>query len=152
MTTKNARALQAAHALYKNLQSPISNHQWSGIVKYAWYFERLRTWMSTDIVSFSYWKKDGTIREARGTLNQSLIPEEKRPGTSSRQTGWRSQLTFGFERQEQRGASLQPDMASAEKGKKPNNLCFPYFDLDKQEWRSFSLDNFIGFVSIGGHV
>jgi len=38
------------------------------------------------------------------------------PGTSSRQTGWRSQLTFGFERQEQRGASLQPDMASAEKG------------------------------------
>ncbi len=40
------------------------------------------------------------------------------PGTSSRQTGWRSALTWHFERQEQRGASLQPDMASAEKGER----------------------------------
>ena len=45
------------------------------------------------------------------------VIEEQKPGTSSRPTGWRSQLTFGFERQEQRGASLQPDTASVEKGK-----------------------------------
>ena len=51
------------------------------------------------------------------------------PGTSSRQTGWRSQLTFGFERQEQRGASLQPDMASAEKGTCiPRWMLLRYFD------------------------
>ena len=122
----NARALRVAHALYKNLQSPITNdqspitnRQWSGVVKYAWYFERLRRWMSTDIVAFSYWKNDGTIREARGTLNPELIPEDKRP-----------KGTF---------AGIHQPAAS-----------FAYFDLDKQQWRSFTLDNFIGFVSIGG--
>lgn len=114
MTTKSSRALHTAHALSAQLKTAT----WSGIVKYAWYFERLRTWMSTDIVAFSYWKKDGTIREAHGTLNSALIPEDKRPKGDS-------------------------------KPRKPNYLCFAYFDVDKQEWRSFTLDKFIGFVSIG---
>ena len=46
------------------------------------------------------------------------------PGTSSRQTGWRIALTWQSERQEQRGASLQPDTASAEKG-----TCIPRWML-----------------------
>ena len=100
------------------MRAQLRNAQWSGIVKYAWYFERLRTWMSTDAVSFSYWKKDGSIREARGTLNPALIPEDKRPKGAS--DGTHSPVSF----------------------------C--YFDLDKNEWRSFTLDNFIGFVSVGG--
>ena len=34
-------------------------------------------------VSFSYFKKDGQLRNARGTLNESLIPEHLRPKDSS---------------------------------------------------------------------
>ena len=45
------------------------------------------------------------------------------PGTSSRQTG---------------------GVASAEKGQKPNFSVINYFDLDKQDWRSFRIDEFTG--------
>jgi len=36
---------------------------------------------------FSYLKKDGTFRKAIGTLNENLIPEEKRPKNSSKNNG-----------------------------------------------------------------
>ena len=52
---------------------------WAQILKYAWYFERFRGWLQTTTVTFSYWKKDGSIREAHGTLCPDLIPESQRP-------------------------------------------------------------------------
>ncbi|MBQ9603611.1 MAG: hypothetical protein IJR42_07410 [Paludibacteraceae bacterium] len=69
------------------------------------------------------------INSRDGGFLTKLRKQGINPGTSSRQTGWRSQLTFGFERQEQRGASLQPDMASAEKGTCiPRWMLLRYFD------------------------
>jgi hypothetical protein len=34
-------------------------------------------------VHFSYFKKDGTLRNATGTLNEGLIPEEMKPKDAS---------------------------------------------------------------------
>ena len=97
----------------------------SQALKYAWWFEKFRSLLATGIYRFSYIKKDTTeIREAIGTLNEEYIPLDKLPGTSSRKTG---------------------GVASAEKGE-PNYDVFTYFDLQKNAWRSFRLDNFIGFV------
>ena len=91
---------------------PIGN---SRALKYAWYFENLRTKFRSGIWRFSYFKKEGGIREARGTLDMSLIPEDRHP-------------------------KGDPSDVLAPAG------TFSYFDLDKNAWRSFCLDLFIGFV------
>ena len=75
----------------------------------------LLCWLNGGLVTFSFWKKDGSIREAKGTTHDLLIPMDKRPkGTTPPSGGW--------------GA-------------------IPFFDIDKQDWRSFSITNFIGFVT-----
>ena len=90
----------------------------SQALKYAWWFEDFRKKLSTGVWRFSYLKTDGSIREAVGTLDFSLIPEDKRP----------------------KSLSSAPDV-------RPENYgTFPYYDLDAAGWRSFRLDNFIGFV------
>ena len=87
--------------------------------KYAWWFESFRDQLRTGVYRFSYFKIDGDIREARGTLDLSRIPAEHQPKPLS-------------------GA---PDV-------RPENYeTFRYYDLDADGWRSFRLDNFIGFVS-----
>ena len=94
----------------------MSNHQWSDLVRHAWYFENLREWLRKGVVTFSYWKKDGTIREAKGTLNDLFIPLDKRPkGNTPPSGGW--------------GA-------------------LNYFDLDRNDWRSFAVTHYIGFVTV----
>ena len=62
-------------------------------------------------------KTDGSIREATGTLNLELIPEEHRP---------------------------KSDGSTA---KEPAPGVFAYYDLEKKSWRSFRCDNFIGFIT-----
>ena len=51
----------------------------SQALKYAWWFEAFRAKLSTGVYRFSYLKKDGSIREARGTLDLSRIPLDKWP-------------------------------------------------------------------------
>ena len=90
----------------------------SQALKYAWWFEAFRKKLATGIWRFSYFKKDGSIRQARGTLCMDLIPEEHHP----------------------KSLSSAPDV-------RPENYdTFPYYDLDAAAWRSFRLDNFIGFI------
>ena len=110
----HSRVFKMAHILHRDTPT----HKWSSIVKYAWYFEQLRAWMQTGSVTFSYWKKDGSIREAHGTLNMNLIPTDKHPKANAN--------------------------ANA------NASIFPYFDLDRQAWRSFDITKFIGFVTLNG--
>jgi hypothetical protein len=87
-------------------------------LKYAWWFESFRNMLRTGSYRFSYFKKDGSIREAIGTLDLSRIPAEHQPKPLS-------------------GA---PDV-------RPENYeTFVYYDLSIPGWRSFRLDNFIGFV------
>ena len=89
----------------------------SQALKYAWWFESFREQLRTGAYRFSYFKKDGSIREARGTLCMDLIPEEHRP-------------LRGYDTD----AALVPVNS------------FRYYDLIAGGWRSFRLDNFIGFV------
>ena len=98
----------------------------SQALKYAWWFESFRTKLSTGVWRFSYLKKDGSIREARGTLCMDLIPEDQRP------KGINSEALNGTG-----GALNRAEPAAG---------VFPYYDLDAAAWRSFRLDNFIGFV------
>lgn len=116
-----------AHQLYSNEHKIIlpllAHHEvrsWSECMRMAWYFIRLRKALSDGIVTFSFYKKDGSIREARATLHPTLIPADKMPKANS---------------QEPKANGQKPIAAIA------------FFDLDKQEWRSFSIANFIGFVS-----
>ena len=98
----------------------------SQALKYAWWFENFRNKLSIGVWRFSYLKKDGTIREAVGTLCMDLIPEDKRP------KGINSEALNGTG-----GALNRAEPAAG---------VFPYYDLDAAAWRSFRLDNFIGFV------
>ena len=98
----------------------------SQALKYAWWFENFRNKLQSGTYRFSYLKTDGTIREARGTLCMDLIPEDKRP------KGINSEALNGTG-----GALNRAEPAAG---------VFTYYDLDAAGWRSFRLDNFIGFV------
>ena len=94
--------------------SPIDS---SRALKYAWWFESFRDKLASGVWRFSYFKKEGGIREAVGTRMPSLIPADKTPKCPQTNKEWK-----------ERAASI------------------PYFDLDQQGWRSFRIDLFIGFV------
>ena len=69
-----------AHIFYKYMRSMNTQvFTWRDAITTAWYFIRLREAFCNGIVTFSYWKKDLTIREARGTLSLDLIPTDKQP-------------------------------------------------------------------------
>jgi hypothetical protein len=125
---KLRRLMSAANHLRKENPvilrgTPITPSQ---ALKYAWWFEDFRNKLSTGVWQFSYFKKEGSIRQARGTLDFSLIPEDKRP------KGINSEALNGTG-----GALNRAEPAAG---------VFPYYDLDAAAWRSFRLDNFIGFV------
>ena len=87
----------------------------SQALKYAWWFESFRAQLASGVYRFSYLKKDGTVREARGTLDFARIPEDQLPKDTN-------------------------------VNHIPSPEAFAYYDLEKASWRSFRLDNFIGFV------
>jgi len=73
--------------------------------------EQLKEMMRHEAVSFKYQKKNGEIREARGTLNLDNIPEDSHPkGTGHGSTDEYTK----------------------------------YYDVDKEGWRCFYNDQFIG--------
>ena len=119
---KLRRLMRAANAMKKSNPvilrgTPITQSQ---AVKYAWWFEDFRLKLRNGIYRFSYFKSDGSIREATGTLNMELIPEDKRPKDTLPLQG---------------------------KGRERGCLTFTYYDLEKKAWRSFRYDNFIGFIT-----
>ena len=116
MTTKSALALHYAHVLYRNRP----DFAWSDIVRHAWYFVRFRQWLSEGLVSFTYLKKDNSIRDARGTLCDLLIPREDMP----------------------------KDQRQTTNDKRPNYAIVNYYDIDKKAWRSFDIRLFIGYVEL----
>ena len=126
MTTisKSARAMNMAHILYKKRIEERTSMiaydpqlEWKNALKRGWYFVRFNEWLSGGIVKFSFFKKDGSIREAVGTKDLRIIPKEKWP-------------------------------KGADADHMPNYSTVTFFDLDKQEWRSFDITRFIGFVTI----
>ena len=115
---KLRRLMYAAHYLKK--QAPVilrgATFTQKGALKHAWWFEHFRKKLSTGIYRFSYFKKDGGIREAVGTLDPALIPDDILPKSG-----------------------MDPDALA------PAST-FHYYDLDANGWRSFLLDLFIGFI------
>ena len=73
MNNIRSRVMHMAHILYK------PGFKWSEILSYAWYFIYLRRALLQGVATFSYFKQDRSIREARGTLSDLLIPEEDKP-------------------------------------------------------------------------
>ena len=118
------RLMKAANSLKKTRPVILRGAQLdaSNALKYAWWFESFRDQLRFGVFRFSYFKKDGSIREAYGTLDLSRIPAEHHPKPLS-------------------GA---PDV------RPENDETFVYYDLyadgDTGGWRSFRIDNFIGFV------
>ena len=104
-----------AHILHANRP----DFQWSDMVRYAWYFHHFRETLKAGVVTFSFFKEDGSIREAKGTLNELLIPREDLPSSG----------------------------ASDDSSKKKPFSAIPFYDIDKKAWRSFSITGFIGFVT-----
>lgn len=79
--TKSALALTYAHILYRAGKAYNNDlgKTWQRAVTNGWYFVTFRGALCHGIVRFTYWKKDGTLREARGTLSEMLIPTEDAP-------------------------------------------------------------------------
>ena len=50
---------------------------WQGAVINGWYFVRFRKALNNGVIRFSFWKKDGSIREAVGTTNLMLTKPMK---------------------------------------------------------------------------
>ena len=119
VTHRLRRVMYAANYLRKNNPAILRGQAIgaSRALKYAWWFESFRDKLSTGVWRFSYLKIDGSIREAVGTLDPARIPDEHAPKTN-------------------------PYL--------PCYNTFSYYDLyangDTGAWRSFRLDNFIGFV------
>ena len=85
-------------------------------LKQAWWFESFRDALSNGFARFTYFKKKGTTRQALGTRSLSLIPVDKLPK-----------------------GDMSDDAATWE----DNVKAIPYFDLEKNEWRSFNVLNFV---------
>jgi hypothetical protein len=71
---------------------------------------RAKLRLSEGEVSFTYKKKDGEDRTARGTLREGLIPESQRPKEDNESDG------------------------------RANGTNLKYWDLDKAAWRALSKD------------
>ena len=78
---KLRRLMKAAHHLQNNDPAILrgASLDKSQALHYAWWFEDFRGKLRTGVFRFSYFKEDGSIREAVGTLNLDYIPEDKRP-------------------------------------------------------------------------
>ena len=98
------------------IKSERPNADLSFSLKKAWWYESLRDLLSCGLARFTYRKMDGTIRVALGTRCPSLIPKGKMP---------------------------KGDMSDGAAITESNIKAFPYFDLDRNEWRSFGVLNFI---------
>ena len=123
---KLRRLMRTAHVLQKG----DDDHKYgqSLALKQAWWFESFRDALSNGFARFTYYKKDGTTRTALGTRSSVLIPADKAPGASPQRNG-------------ESGLRLEGE---------DNVKAIPYFDLDKREWRSFNVLNFVSLDNIWG--
>ena len=109
--TTQQRVMHIAHANWQN-------DSWSNRLKQAWMMADIRKYMRHGIVKFVFMKQNGELRNARGTLWDEIIPDDKKP------TGIRQQrINEGLEQ--------------------ANYTSISFFDLDKQEWRAFKVESLV---------
>ena len=111
--------------------------------------EVLNEELKKGVVTFEYTKKDGTVRTAKGTLNDELLPE-KLPDRVTFDTDAIDALMYakanGLEYMGVVGTlpKFQYVFKKAEKSHNENQVS--YYDVDKDAFRSFVKDNFLGIV------
>ena len=120
---KLRRLMRTANYIRKGLKA---NGNMAFALRSAWWFESFREAISNGFARFTYRKKDGTTRTALGTRSSVLIPTDQLPGASPQRNG-------------ESGLRLEGD----ERAK-----AITYFDLEKREWRSFSVLNFISLDEV----
>ena len=78
----------------------------------------VRSLLQKDIVTVSFIKADGTVRDMQCTLDWAKIPEDKHPGQPS----------------------VDGIIKESKQRKQPDEHSLRVFDTEKQEWRSFRFD------------
>lgn len=97
-----ARVMRDAWKLVRETKCTMSEG-----LKMAWRALRLRIELrAKNVVTFFFVKKDGTKREAHGTLNFQTIPSECRP-TTERETRTAIQTYFDLDRMAWRSFKIQ---------------------------------------------
>ena len=97
-----ARVMRDAWKLVRETKCTMSEG-----LKMAWRALRLRIELrAKNVVTFFFIKKDGTKREAHGTLNFQTIPSEYRP-TTERETRTAIQTYFDLDRKAWRSFKIQ---------------------------------------------
>lgn len=96
-------------ATFKSTLQKVMNLAWAFVkkngmnlseaLKVAWLNIKLKAQMQTSIVKFHFQKVDGSIREAYGTLQMSVLPATKGTGRKANET---LQTYFDTEKQEYR--------------------------------------------------
>lgn len=81
----------------------------------------VRSLLQTQIITVSFIKADGVMRDMQCTLNSELIPMDKQP------KGLGSNSVDGIVRENKQR-------------KQPDDHSLRVFDIEKQEWRSFRFD------------
>ena len=110
------------------------------------------------VVTFEYRKKDGSVRTAQGTLNEEYIPEKLPEVINFDVAPIRALMTAkhiwtledyakenGLEyigKPDENTYSFKP----IKKEKKVNENVMTYYDVEKDAFRSFKKDNFLGIV------
>ena len=111
------------------------------------------------VVTFEYTKKDGTVRTAKGTLNDELLPE-KLPDRVTFDTDVIDALMYvkgintleeyakanGLEYMGVVGTLPKFQYAFKKIEKSHNENQVSYYDVEKDSFRSFIKDNFLGII------
>lgn len=119
----------------------------------------LKTALKEGIVVFEYEKKDGTKRLAKGTLNESLLPEKEPDEFELEKEGVDTNVEKNYENLDEYlkknkleivGESEDGKRYMFKRVRKPrakNDSLVSYYDLEKEEFRSFRKESFIGIIS-----
>lgn len=122
--------------------------------------EELKESLKTNVVTFKYQKKDGTERIAKGTLKEDLLPPKEPDEFELDKEGVDANVGQNYENIEEYLKKNKLEIVGeSEDGKKymfkrirkphaRNENLVSYFDLEKEEFRSFNKDNFIEVISV----
>lgn len=124
-----------------------------------------KNYLDSHIITFQYTKKDGTIREAKGTRNSKYISDmcpfdlerdsikfEKEPIDKLVELRYEDVNDYAMSN----GLSLlivpKDDkhyyFIPLKREKKYSSDVINYFDIDKKDYRSFRIDNYIGVIDM----
>lgn len=118
----------------------------------------LKELLKEHVVVFEYTKKDGSIRTAKGTLVETYLPEKEPEEFELDKKSVDYLVETKYESFDKYLESNKIELIEEsenvykfkhkKKERKRNENLVSYYDLDKDEFRSFNKDNFIGIISV----